>query len=1101
MGCNTRNNQTDQSGSENSANNEYLKKADNQKRWAETMSDPQVQQAYMTAQLAGAFEAVASGHDKTASENAAKTTELHHVQPLQSQPVEQPSLRATIQMEAPVYSNVTARQQTLEEVASYADPSYGSAGGSSNSKLDQAGEKLQNNLDKWAGKTEHLTNKLQKVEMKSQAHADKDLKNFHSFTFYSDENGRVGVAHNVERMTKSRHEMSRGRGILHKLDARFSGENIGFMYVGKSQTGKGLELRSKDIPEPLRKARHFAFKGALATETAALNTMDNFKRGVVDPAANLALNKARNELYRAGQENVGLKAATITAGTAYSAAMGLKRWGASRKEYLQQSKGIKFENKQVRLKSKIEKLELKSAAAKETALTKALIAGANEGGLDVKFSRAEKKKAWRQVYNGSKGDGYLRSGKNIRKEEKWTNKHSDAKPLEKNPATKLDKRIDKLDKKEFKNAKKVYKTKVVKKEYVSDVTGKKVIKRERVVDTSRKKRPKLKKPPSFIGMAAAGGAKKLGNKLMSEMATDDNAAVSSLGKMLQFSAHELPRTKQRLAQQSKLKFEKKQAKAELKMESARSEKLMLEKERANGKTKPPTKKEKKQAQKKAARKKQNAKAFKERAKAAAKKVQEKAASAAKEFLFSKVKFIGIAALIGVIILIMPMLLLSLLGGGGGGAGADGSIIGMATYTEDREGLMKFNAAYNKLMWEWQKNINEKMKSLKANDTDEWDLVLNACSGGPISSCEHVEGSDYVPDPDNVYKVIKTLYGGEKCGFSQYDITCLYAYFTVKYRDNDWASVSDEMGSFFNDNFELLSKEEDKIIDIEESRMLDVHITMDCQKKPNPPATDADGNPVNTGSHYEHHGHAEPHEVNVTKKITYYYLYKKENGYNTVQEYIRDKVKEIGEKGGIGDAVNDFGIKVNEDGKTYGELHYEFLLESLGLHQVVDFPILDENGEQLDWSEIGGKADGRTYGKLTELYDVNMGEHYKDLNYRQKEEDINYVNIPYGGERLECVAGGSGVIKSKTSDSVTVEYAEDNLLVTYTCTSTDGYGNIHGGSTKGMTTLSVGSGVEKGTHLFYSDAFNGNDPSVKIVAHDTELDADINPLLVIQSKIH
>lgn len=1088
------------------ANNEYLKKADYEKHRAETMSDPQVQQAYTTVQMAGAFEVVASGHDKTASENAVKTTELHHVQPLQSQPVEQPSLRATIQMEAPVYSSVTARQQTLEEVASYADPSYGSAGGSSNSKLDQAGEKLQNNLDKWTGKTEHLTNKLQKVEMKSQAHADKDLKNFHSFTFYSDENGRVGIAHNVERMTKSRHEMSKGRGILHKLDARFSGENIGFMYVGKNQTGKGLELRSKDIPEPLRKARHFAFKGALTAETAALNTMDTFKRGVVDPAANFAFNKARNELYRAGQENAGLKALTVTAGTTYSAAMGLKRWGASRKEYLQQSKGIKFENKQVRLKNKIEKLELKSAAAKETALTKALIAGTKEGGLDIKFSRAEKKKAWRQVYNGSKGDGYLRSGKNIRKEEKWTNKHSDAKPLEKNPATKLDKRIDKLDKKEFKNAKKVYKTKVVKKEYVSDVTGKKVIKREHVVDMSRKKRPKLKKPPSFVGMVAAGGAKKLGNKLMSEMATDDNAAVSSLGKMLQFSAHELPRTKQRLAQQSKLKFEKKQAKAELKMESARSEKLMLEKERANGKTKPPTKKGKKQAQKKAARKKQNAKAFKERAKAAAKKVQEKAASAAKEFLFSKVKFIGIAALIGVIILIMPMLLLSLLGGGGGGAGADGSIIGMATYTEDREGLMKFNAAYNKLMWEWQKNINDKMASLKANDTDEWEWVLHGCSGGPISSCEHVEGSDYVPDPDNVYKVIKTLYGGEKCGFSQYDITCLYAYFTVKYRDNDWASVSDEMGSFFNNNFELLSKDEDKIIDIEETKTLDYHVSLDCEKVKNPPATDGDGKPVNTGYHFEHHGHTAPHEVNVTKKITYYYLYKKENGYNTVQEYIRDKIKEIGEKGGSGDEVNDFGIKVNEDGKTDGELHYEFLLESLGLHQVVDFPVLDENGEQLDWSEIGGKADGRTYGKLSEMYDKNEGtEHPKDMAYRQKEEDINYVNIPYSGERLECVAGGSGVIKSKTSNSVTVEYAEEKLLVTYTCTSTDEDGGVHGGSTKGMTNLSVGSAVEKGTHLFYSNATysDGNpcNPSVKIVAHDTELDADINPLLVIQSKIH
>lgn len=1062
------------------------KSTDWEKRRAETMLDPQVQQAYMTAQMAKAFETVASAPEKSAPPKAAENKEVHHVQPIT--PAEQPQMRVSASFYEPSYSNITARQQTLEEVASYAAPQEASIGFSGDA-FDRVEEKLKNNLDKWSAKSEHLTNKLQKVEMKSQVHAEKDLKNFHSFTFYSDENGKVGVQHNVDRVTKSEHEYKKGRGILHKLDARFSGENIGFVYLGKSQTGKGLELKSKDMPEPLRKARHFAYKGALKAESAALYTKDAFQHVIGDKAVNLAVNKARNEIYKAGQENAGMKALTVTAGTTYSAAMGLKRWGASRKEYLQQSKGIKLENKQVRLKNKVEKLEMKSAAAKETALTKALIAGAKEGGLDINISRAEKKKAWRQVYNGSKGDGYLRSGKNIAKEEKWSNKHSGEPPLEKKSATKIDKRIDKLDKKEFKNAKKLYKTKVVKQEYVNDLTGEKLVRRERVVDTSRKKRPKVKKPDSLAYMAVAGSVKKLGRKAMSELATDDNAGASALGKALQFTASEMSRSKQQLARQSKLKFEKKQEKAKLKMDSARSEKLMLEKERAAGKTEPPSKKAKKenqkQARKKSSQKKRNAEAFKERAKKAAKKAKEKAASAVKEFFASKAKFIGAAALVGVMILLLPIMMLSMLGGGGGGAGADGAIIGTATYTNDRKGLIKFNDDFNKQMWKWQKNINDIMTSNKSGDTEEWEWVLNACSGGPISSCEHIEGSDYEVSPDNVYNVKKTLYGGEKCGFSSYDITCIYAYFTVKYKDKDWKSVSDEFGNFFANYFEVASKDGDTLIDISGSKMLDVHVTMSCEKKPNPPAYDDKGKPVNTGFHYEHHGHPEAHNVDVTKVIRYCYLYPKAE-YSNIREYIQDLVKQIGKEGG--DNVNDYGIEVNEDGKTEGELHYEFLLESLGLHQVVNFPALDGSGEPIDWSTLGGK-----FGTVTELYNVNEGtEHPADYAYREKSEKIEYIDIPFDGDRLECVAGGSGVVKSKTSDSVTIEYPEEKLVITYTGS---------GGSVRSLTTLSTGSKVEDGTHLFYCDKNGSENPSLRVTAHDTELDKDINPLLVIQSKIH
>ncbi len=126
-------------------------------------------------------------------------------------------------------------------------------------------------------------------------------------------------------------------------------------------------------------------------------------------------------------------------------------------------------------------------------------------------------------------------------------------------------------------------------------------------------------------------------------------------------------------------------------------------------------------------------------------------------------------------------------GGGGGGGVTGGIVGAASYTADRKGLIDFNNDFNALMWQWQSSINDKMNSLAAEDTAEWELVLNPCSGGPIAGCEHVTGSDYVEDPENVYKVIKTLYRGDGGSISQYDITCLYAYFTVKYKDKDCRS--------------------------------------------------------------------------------------------------------------------------------------------------------------------------------------------------------------------------------------------------------------------------------------------------------------------------
>lgn len=1016
--------------------------------------------------------------------------------------------------------------------------------------------KLQNKLDKWEQKSDRYKAYISRLEMKSQAHQDKQDKPLKSYTvvIYSDNDkatseSQVHFRLDTSVTTKSQYEKNKPRGILHKLDEHIKTENIGFVVpvITKDDTAPitkriSVSLHNKALPEIIQDSASYTKRTLLATENAVIKVGDSFKhmaQPVAKAASSVLKMKAYNQIYRSAQENTGLKAGVGITTAAVSTGRMIHRWSSNKRQYMAATKGLKLEQRTAFMKALSERLEMKSSVAQERHIYKELRKITKENGLDLKFSRAEKKKAWKKVFDNNnkqfmgkpelnlktQRDTFNSEKKEFKAEKKEylksknennvgalkasedkfkasKEKYNNAKDSFKAEKKKA-KKINRLESKELNEAKKVYNTKLVKETYFNTATGRTQTKYHRVIDKSHKKVQKPKRPDSLFISASKMGLGALGNKMTAELANSDDVGTQALGRGLQFGMSELSNASQKKAMQSKLKFDKKIQKSQMKMEKAHNQ-LQIEK---SGSDKPKPKKKDKKAMKKSAAKKRNAKQFKEDLKKKAKALNDKAVAKAKEFAKKKMlpAIIGAGGGIAIILLVM-MLPIMLLGGNTNTS----AVIGVATYTNDREGLMEFNAAYNKLMWEWQKGINEKMSDLKENDTSEWEWVLNPCSGGPIISCDHIEGGPYVEDAGNVYEVVKTLYGGENCGFSSYDITCLYAYFTVKYRDEDWASVSDEMGSFFNENFELAIPVGGAAEDTKKTVTLGEHITMDCEEVKNPPATDDKGNPVDTGSHFEHHVlSTEPHEVDVSKKVTYYYLFKKEGGYNTVQEYIQEKVKEIGEVGGNDDEVNDYGIKVNEDGKTVGELHYELLLKSLGLHQVIDFPLLDENGEQIDWSEIGGKADGRTYGKLTELYNKNEGLTNEvtgaplppDYAYRQKEEDLNYVNIPYAGGKVECVAGGDGVIKSKSSTSISIEYTDDNLIITYTCTSVDDFGNILGGSSRDMTTLSVGSAVETGTHLFYSEANDGNSPSVKITAHDTKLDKDINPLLVIQSKVN
>ena len=198
----------------------------------------------------------------------------------------------------------------------------------------------------------------------------------------------------------------------------------------------------------------------------------------------------------------------------------------------------------------------------------------------------------------------------------------------------------------------------------------------------------------------------------------------------------------------------------------------------------------------------------------------------------------------------------------------------------------------------------------------------------------------------------------------------------------------------------------------------------------------------------------------------------ENNPMSIQKYIENELKSIGE--------------LNEDGVSEGELHYNMLMQSLGLHQVIDCAIYDvETGDAVNWSSLSRKSG--TYGAIYNLNE-NSTEEGVLPDYRYKQTTQNTVNIQKVSDKLDIVAGGNGVIISKSFDSIEIEYPSEQLIITYSSL----------GGTAGMTSLTIGDDVTSGTHLFYSVS-DGGMATVQLTAYCTETDEYINPLLVIKSS--
>lgn len=621
--------------------------------------------------------------------------------------------------------------------------------------------KLKNKLDKWEQKSDKYKASVNRLEMKSQAIQDKQDKPMktHSVTIYRDTEagGKLGIRVETTHTTKSEHEKHRARGVFHKLDAHIKTENLG-----------------NTFPTMLRDAVPYTKKTLLNAENFVLKTSDAFKH-TTQPFTRNAVGALRtqisNQVYKSAQENTGLKATVGAANAAITTGRTLQKWSSNRKKYLVQKKGLRLEQRTQYMKSKVDKLEMKSAVAKEKYLLKELKSNAKANGLDVKLTRAEKKKSWKKVFDGAQKSKSLdgaKSGKIIEKPE--------MKAFQKASKT------DVLAAKEFKQAAKVYETKLVKEKYVNTATGKTKTRYKRVVDKSKKKVQKPKKPDDLFTSVSKMGLGALGNKAMSELTASDDVGVQALGKGLQFGASEISKAHRKSVANSKLKFEKKMSKAQMKMEKAHNK---LEFEQRKAQTPKPTKAEKKskkaqkKAQKKAAAKNRNAKQFKENLKKQAKKLKDKAAAEVKQFIKKKMlpAFIGVG--FGVVILlligILPILLL------GGGTGSGGVLAGMSVYPVDNKILTDTLLAYN----------------------DELNVFFDNCVS-KIAQMEEEYGQS-INISEGIYNNVRYNFAGVKATF-RYDIFKMASYLSAKYR-NDWSSAEAECRSMIKTLFELDCKEE------------------------------------------------------------------------------------------------------------------------------------------------------------------------------------------------------------------------------------------------------------------------------------------------------
>ncbi len=687
-------------------------------------------------------------------------------------------------------------------------------------------------------------------------------------------------------------------------------------------------------------------------------------------------------------------------------------------------------------------------------------------GEAVGLSRAEKKKQWRKIFAAAN------SKRNIL--EKPRPKAFDTSTMTRGEIAQAE-RINRLQKREYKLSKKLYKKRTVREVYINDATGKVGTHKIKVLDTDKKKPlNKVRKPKSLLSMATLGIAgttsRNTINKAYGEAMASDNIGASAGVKTLKAGSTIIrggKRLSKSMVRHKQLSKQKSMDKAEYKLRKAQN-KLQMEQAR-----KPDAKAGRIAAQRKRRRASITQK-FRNKIRKARRRAEE---SVTKMFIGNKLKMAALGAGAVVIIMLLPMFIAPMLMGGGGGTAIAGSAASALVYPVDNYRLIDFNDQFNEMMWRWQNDLNNDMNGKSAGDTEEWLIVTEPCEstlkyvGGPMDKSDDTpdEDSDYDENgeyKDNCYTVIKNLYGGERSVFTDYNIRSLYAYFSVKYGEK-WVGASDEFTTFMNAYYELKCDESkgDIIADESYDVVLDTHITLTWDEESKTYTKTSE----------------EEHTVTVTRKIRYYYLYPKDVNFgDPFGQYIAHELSKIG--------------KEDDNGKSEGTRRYEVLMESLGGHQLIR-NCFKYDGEYIDWSSYGNK-----FGSYGELLDKNLNSEVEGVmsDFRYENESADGLEITEYLPRIEVVAGGKGKIKAKTESAVTVEYdcGEETVTVTYQLT---------GGQPAGITQTPIDGTVKNGDHLFYADEINSVlgvvPPKVKVTTHikSETLSSYINPAIVIQQK--
>lgn len=593
-----------------------------------------------------------------------------------------------------------------------------------------ANKQIDHNI-KFEDKVSRAEQKLSDIDSKiAKLGSEKSVHRVRMYSEYDSASGSNKVHFSIDTKKMSQGDFAQykhdNRGLLHKINSHVN-----------------IDVRTPRI-------LNAAWNQALKEEAGLFRYGDTAKRLIIDPASQAARVAVLNELYRSSKENIGIDMVSKGARAGLTVARGIMNYRRDMIAY----KPVRLENKRDKLLKRGEKIKLNAATYHSKELFKAANERANSFGLkrSGRKSKPAFKGAWTKIYDGSQHKGYLQAPEKA---------HLDKSSMSKTEF-KHQKKMNRLERKEFKMNKKAYGTVKVKQKYFNAATGKFQTKTVKMLDKSKLKKPKAKKPDSLAARSALAGLGALRNKAFNELSQSDNVAVQAAGRGANAAFSEFSRMRASSLKKKNQLYEKRVNKARMKAEKTGA-KLEVEKNKSPFSEKSSKKANKKKAQKKQLRKKRNAEMFKQNMKKAVKKARDEIARKAADFIAGKGKFIALGVLGFILMMMAPMIFLMMMGGGGGGV--LGGATALSVYPVDNKTLTDSLLSYN----------------------DELDDFYEECVTY-VQGLQADKGRTISPS-DKIYNGVTYNFAGIKAEF-RYDIFKLASYLSARYR-NDWSSAQEE----------------------------------------------------------------------------------------------------------------------------------------------------------------------------------------------------------------------------------------------------------------------------------------------------------------------